>query len=80
MSIGRTRLAIRSTEEPERGTYSTSLDTLQRYEVERILTEFAESDRRLARRLHKEVAWTLAFSVGAFVVALVTYWIVATSI
>jgi hypothetical protein len=44
------------------------------------LTEFAESDRRRARRLHNEVAWTLAFSVGAFIVALVTYWIVATSI
>jgi hypothetical protein len=56
------------------------LDTFQRYEVERILREFAESDRRLARRLHNEISWTLAFSVGAFVVALVTYWIVATSI
>jgi hypothetical protein len=50
-----------------------------RYEAEGILRErFVEPDRRLARRLYNVAAWTLAFSVGAFVVALIVYWLVAT--
>jgi hypothetical protein len=51
------------------------------YETERILRErYIEPDRRLTRRLYNVAAWTLAFSVGTFVVALVTYWLVATGI
>jgi len=69
-----------STEELERGIYSGSFDVLQKYEAERILRErFVESDRRLARRLYNVAAWTLAFAVGAFVVALITYWLIATA-
>jgi hypothetical protein len=79
MSNGKMSLRRWSTEELERGIYSSSLDIVQRYEAERILRErFVEPDRKLARRLYNVAAWTLAFSMGAFVVALVTYWLIAT--
>jgi hypothetical protein len=68
-----------STEELERGVYSGSLDMLQKYEAECILRErFVAPDRKLARRIYNAAAWTLAFSVGAFVVALIIYWLIAT--
>jgi hypothetical protein len=68
MSNARTSLRKWSTEELERGIYSSSLDIVQRYEADRILRErLVEPDRKLARRLHNVAAWTLAFSVGAFV-------------
>jgi hypothetical protein len=82
MSNGTTRLERKwSTEELEAGNYPSSLHMLQMYETERILRErYIEPDRRLTRRLYNVAAWTLAFSVGTFVVALVTYWLVATGI
>jgi hypothetical protein len=68
-----------STEELERGLYSSSFDVVQRYEAERILKErFVAPDRRLVRRLYNVAAWALAFSMGTFVVALMIYWLIAT--
>jgi len=67
------------TDELEQGILSGSFDVLQKYEAESILRErFIEPDRRLARRLYNVADWTLAFSVGAFVVALIIYWLIAT--
>jgi hypothetical protein len=68
-----------STEELERGIYSGSLDVIQKYEAERILRERERApDRKLVRRLYNVAAWTLAFSVGTFVVALIIYWLIVT--
>jgi hypothetical protein len=68
-----------STEELERGIYSGSLDVVQKYEAERILRERERApDRKLVRRLYNVAAWTLAFSVGTFVVALIIYWLIVT--
>ena len=67
------------TEELEQGVLSGSLDVVQKYEAERILQErFFEPDRRLVRRLYNVADWALAFSMGAFVVALIIYWMIAT--
>jgi hypothetical protein len=79
MGNGKTSLRRWSTEELERGIYSSSLDIVQRCEAERILRErFVEPDRKLARRLYDIAAWTPAFSMGAFVVTLMTSWLLAT--
>jgi hypothetical protein len=67
-----------STEELERGLYSGSLDVVQKFEAERILRERERApDRKLARRLYNIAAWTLAFSLGTFIVALMIYWLIA---
>ena len=79
MSDVRKPLRTWGTDELEQGILSGSFDVLQKYEAEGILRErFFEPDRRLARRLYNVAAWTLAFSVGAFVVALIVYWLIAT--
>ena len=79
MSNGKTSLRTWSTEELERGIYSGSLDVIQKYQAERILREREKApDRKLAKRLYNVAAWTLAFSVGAFVIALIIYWLIAT--
>ena len=68
-----------STEELETALYSGSLDAVQKYEAERILRERENAPyRRLARRTHSAAAWTLAFAVGTFIVALAIFWLIAT--
>jgi hypothetical protein len=68
------------TDELENALLSSSFDVLQKAEAERILRErFVEPDRRLARRTYKLAAWTLAFSLGTFIVSLMVYWMIATS-
>ena len=68
-----------STEELEQGLYSESLDVVQRYQANRILRERERApDRELARRLYNVACWALAFSIGAFIVALMIYWLIAT--
>ena len=60
-----------STEELETAILSRSLDNVQMYEAERILRERELApDRKLARCIYNSVAWTLAFALGTFVVAL----------
>jgi hypothetical protein len=60
-----------STEELETAIYSGSLDAVQKYEAERILRERESVPlRRLARRTYNAAAWTLAFSLGTFIVYL----------
>jgi hypothetical protein len=67
------------TDELENALFSSSFDILQKAEAERILRErFVEPDRRLARRTYKLAAWTLAFSLGTFIVSLMIYWLIAT--
>ena len=68
-----------STEELETAILSRSLDNVQMYEAERILRERELApDRKLARRIYISVAWTLAFALGTFVVALGIFWLIAT--
>ena len=68
-----------STEELETAVLSRSLDNVQMYEAERILRERELApDRKLARRIYNSVAWTLAFAVGTFFVALGIFWLMAT--
>jgi hypothetical protein len=68
-----------STEELETAILSRSLDNVQIYEAERILRERELApDRKLARRIYNSVAWTLAFALGTFIVALGIFWLVAT--
>ncbi|MGH6864788.1 MAG: hypothetical protein ACREDO_01065 [Methyloceanibacter sp.] len=67
------------TEELEQGLYSGSLDVIQRHDAERILRERERApDREFARRLYNVAAWTLAFSIGAFVLVLIIFWMIAT--
>jgi GYF domain 2 len=48
-------------------------------EPERVLRELELApDRKLVGRIHNKVAWTLAFSLGTFVVALGIFWLIAT--
>jgi hypothetical protein len=59
-----------STDELETAIYSGSLDNIQRYEAERIISERERApERRLARRSYNAAAWALAFSMGTFIVA-----------
>jgi hypothetical protein len=68
-----------STEELETAIISRSLDNVQMYEAERILRERELApDRKLARRTYNNAAWTLAFSLGTFIIALGIFWLVAT--
>ena len=68
-----------STDELETAIYSGLLDNVQRFEAERILSERERApDRRLARRSYNAAAWALAFSMGAFIVALIILWLLAT--
>jgi hypothetical protein len=47
-------------------------------EPERFVQELELApDRKLANRIHNAVAWTLAFSLGTFVVALGIFWLIA---
>ena len=68
-----------STDELQTAVYSGMLDNVQSYEAERILRgrELAP-DRKLARLIHNKAAWTLAFSLGTFIVALGIFWLIAT--
>jgi hypothetical protein len=68
-----------STEELENALYSDTLDRVQKRQAEQILRERERApDRKLARRFYDVAAWTLAFSVGTFIVALIVLWLVAT--
>ena len=68
-----------STEELENALYSDTLDRVQKGQAERILRERERApDRKLARRSYDVTAWTLAFSVGTFIVALIVLWLAAT--
>jgi hypothetical protein len=74
-----TSLTQWSTEELEQGLYSDSLDVVQKYQAKRILRERERApDRELMRRLYHVVSWTLAFAMGAFIVSLMIYWLIAT--
>ena len=68
-----------STDELQTAICSGMFDNLQGYEAERILRmrELAP-DRKLARRIYNNAAWTLAFSLGTFIVALGIFWLIAT--
>ena len=68
-----------STDELQTAVYSGMLDNVQSHEAERILRgrELAP-DRKLARLIHNNAAWTLAFSLGTFIVALGIFWLIAT--
>jgi hypothetical protein len=68
-----------STEELENALYSDTLDRVQKGQAEQILRERERApDRKLARRSYDVAAWTLAFSVGTFIVALIVLWLAAT--
>jgi cytochrome c-type biogenesis protein CcmH/NrfG len=68
-----------TTDELETAIYSGSLDNIQRYEAERILSERERApERRLIRQTHNAAAWTRAFSMGTFIVALIILWLLAT--
>jgi hypothetical protein len=68
-----------STDELETAIFSGSLDNIQRYHAERIISERERApDRRLAGRSFNAAAWALAFSLGTFIVALVILWLTAT--
>ena len=68
-----------STEELENALYSDTLDRVQKGQAEQILRERERApDRKLARRSYEVAAWTLAFSVGTFIVALIVLWLAAT--
>ena len=68
-----------STDELETAIHSGSLDNIQRYEAERVLRERELApDRKLARRIYSAAAWAAAFSLGTFIVALTTFWLLAT--
>jgi hypothetical protein len=48
-------------------------------ETERIVQERELApDRKLVRRMYNNAAWTLAFSLGTFIVALGILWLIAT--
>jgi hypothetical protein len=68
-----------TTDELETAVYSNSLDNIQRYEAERILSERERApERRLIRRTYNAAAWALAFSMGTFIVTLIILWLFAT--
>jgi hypothetical protein len=79
MVRGPTSLAQWSTEELEQALYSDSLDVVQKYQAKRILRDRERApDRALMRRLYRVASWALAFAMGTFIVALMTYWLIAT--
>lgn len=62
------------TYELERLIESGELGPEPQREAKRILRDrYKEPDRKLVRRLYNVAAWTLAFALGAFVVALLTF-------
>ncbi len=68
-----------STDELENALYADTLDRVQKHQAEQILRERERApDRKLARRSYDVAAWTLAFSVGTFIVALIVLWLAAT--
>ena len=68
-----------STDELQTAIYSGMLDNVQECEAGRILRERELApDRKLARRVYNNTAWTLAFSLGTFIVALAIFWLIAT--
>ena len=68
-----------STDELQTAICSGMFDNLQSYEAERILRmRKSAPDRKLARRIYNNAAWTLALSVGTFIVALGIFWLIAT--
>ena len=70
-----------STDELQTAIYSGMLDNVQGCEAGRILRERELApDRKLARRVYNNTAWTLAFSLGTFIVALAIFWLIATAI
>jgi hypothetical protein len=55
------------------------LDDVRGQEAEFILRERELTPNgKLARRIHNSAAWTLAFSLGTFIVALGIFWLTAT--
>jgi hypothetical protein len=68
-----------STDELETAIFSGSLDNIQRYHAERILSDREKApDRKLARRSYNAAAWAEAHSMGTFIVALIILWLIAT--
>ena len=68
-----------STDELQTAICAGMFDYIQRYEVERILRQRELApDRKLARRIYNNAAWALAFSLGTFIVALGTFWLIAS--
>jgi hypothetical protein len=81
LSIGMTKNELMrwSTEELESALDSNTFDRIQKRQAERILRERErEPDRKRARRSYSIAAWTLAYSVGTFVVTLILFWLIAT--
>jgi hypothetical protein len=67
-----------STDDLQTAIYSGMLDNVQEHEAERILRERELApDRKLARRIYNNAAWTFAFSLGTFVIALGIFWLIA---
>jgi hypothetical protein len=58
---------------------ANELQASEGYEPERVLRERELApDRKLVGRIHNKVAWTHAFSLGTFIVALGIFWLIAT--
>ncbi len=78
-SMTKKALSRWSTDELENALYADTLDRVQKHQAEQILRERERApDRKLARRSYDVAAWTLAFSVGTFIVALIVLWLAAT--
>ena len=58
---------------------ASMLDNVHSYDAERILRKRELAlDRKLACLIYNNAAWTLAFSLGTFIVALGIFWLIAT--
>ena len=69
-----------TTDELESAINLGTLNSIQRYEAERILSDREKvPERRLARRTYNAAAWALAFSMGTFIVALIILWLLAAN-
>jgi hypothetical protein len=63
-------------DELERLVDSAALEPGLQREAKRILrNRYSEPDRELALRIHNVAAWSLAFAFGAFVMAILTFWL-----
>ena len=68
-----------STEELERAIHSDTLNKVEKYEAERLLRERERAPAlRLARMSYNAAAWSEAYSMGTFIVALIILWLLAT--
>jgi hypothetical protein len=68
-----------STDELESALNLETLNSIERYETERILRDRERApDRKLARRSYNAAAWAEAYSMGTFIVALIILWLIAT--